>query len=107
MPQHEQAWAEALADEHAHQRELLATLREDLGGFAKECASALGSLEAFVGLGEVASAIAAARTGYRHAALAHDLAARLSHDDEETVRVYDHLGSGDVPPPLVRHAGEL
>lgn len=38
---HEQAWAEALAEEHGHQQELLATLRNELGTFARECASAL------------------------------------------------------------------
>jgi hypothetical protein len=105
-PQHEQAWAEALAEEHMHQRELLAVLREELGTFARECASALSSLEALAGLGEVASAIAAARTSYQHAALVHELAGRVA-PEHETVELYEHLGSGDVPAPLVRHAGEL
>jgi hypothetical protein len=27
--------------------------------------------------------------------------------DEQTEELYDRLGGGDVPQPLVRHAGEL
>ncbi len=46
METYELAWAEALAQEHGHQRELLATLRSDLGEFSQHCAAALESLEA-------------------------------------------------------------
>jgi hypothetical protein len=43
---HEGAWAEALAQEHVDQRELLAALRDELGAFARECSSALTALDA-------------------------------------------------------------
>ena len=57
---HEQAWADALAQEHLHQRELLATLRDELGALARECAAALTALDAVVGLAGVSEAVSAA-----------------------------------------------
>jgi len=48
---HQQSWDEALATEQTHQRELLATLRGELGSFARECADALTALDDFVGGG--------------------------------------------------------
>ena len=110
---HEQAWAEALAEEHAHQQELLATLRDELGTFARECAAALTALDTYVGLAGVAGVLSAARTDVQQATLVLEVGRRLPglarsapHDDK-LVELYDGLGGGDVPPPLVRHAGEL
>ena len=110
---HEQAWAEALAEEHAHQRELLATLRDELGTFARECAAALTALDAYVGLAGVGEILSTARTGVQHASLVLEVGRRLpglarTPHDEQTEELYDRLGGdGDVPQPLVRHAGEL
>jgi hypothetical protein len=111
---HEQAWAEALAEEHAHQRELLATLRGELGTFARECAAALTALDAFAGLAGVAEVLNAARGDVQQASLVLDVGRRLgalartAPQDEQLEGLYDRLGGdGDVPPPLVRHAGEL
>ena len=111
---HEQAWAEALAEEHAHQRELLATLRDELGTFARECAAALTALDAYVGLAGVGEILSAAHTGVQHASLVLEVGRRLpglAHSaphDAQTEELYDRLGGdGDVPQPLVRHAGEL
>lgn len=111
---HEQAWAEALAEEHAHQEELLATLRDELGAFARECAAALTALDAYAGLAGVADVLSAARTDVQQATLVLEVGRRLpglarsaAHDDK-LVELYDGLGgAGDVQPPLVRHAGEL
>ena len=110
MEQHEQAWAEALAQEHAHQRELLATLRDDLGTFARECASALTALDAFVGLAGIAGVLNAARTDVQQAALVLEVGKRFARSpgDDETEQLYTELGDErDVSPPLVRHAAEL
>ena len=111
---HEQAWAEALAEEHAHQRELLATLRDELGTFARECAAALTALDAYVGLAGVGEILSTARTGVQQASLVLEVGRRLpglAHSaphDAATEELYDRLGGdGDVPQPLVRHAGEL
>ena len=99
---HEHAWAEALAQEHAHQRELLAALRDELGSFARECASALTALDALVGLAGVSELLAESR----NAAVAAQVGRRL-RDDERLQRLYESLGGGDVEAPLVKHADEL
>jgi hypothetical protein len=81
MGMHEQAWADALATEHAHQRELLATLRGELGEFAQECAGALTALDSYVSaLGGVVAAVDTARTLHAHADLATDVYARFAGD---------------------------
>jgi hypothetical protein len=110
MDAHEQAWAEALAQEHAHQRELLATLRNELGAFARECAGALTALDAFVGLAGVGQILNAARTDVQQASLVLEVGKRFSRSsgDDEVEQTYNELGgNGDVSPPLVRHAAEL
>src|SRR5438874_6248220 len=110
MSEHEQAWAEALAQEHAHQRELLATLRDELGTFARECAGALTALDAFVGLAGVAQILTAARTDVQHASLVLEVGKRFSRSsgDDEVETLYTELGDErDVSPPIVRHAAEL
>ena len=106
---HEQAWADALAEEHLHQRELLATLRGELGTFARECAAALTALDAYVGLAGVAEILSTAQTTATHARLALDVTRRLQGgDDPELVDLYAAVAGGeDVPPRLVRHASDL
>ena len=111
---HEQAWADALAEEHAHQRELLATLRDELGTFARECAAALTALDAYVGLAGVGEILSTARTGVQHASLVLEVGrrvpglARSAPHEEQTEELYGTLGGeGDVPQPLVGHAAEL
>lgn len=75
MSDHQERWDAALATEHGHQRELLATLRGELGTFASECAGALTALDAFVGgLSGVATIASQAQQGYQHAKLLRDLA---------------------------------
>jgi len=108
-PSHEQAWADALAQEHLHQRELLATLRDELGTFARECASALTALDTFVGLAGVAEVLSAAQATTAHAKLALEVGRRLhGGEDPELVDLYSKVASHeDVPPPLVRHASDL
>lgn len=109
---HETAWAEALAQEHAHQQELLATLRGELGTFARECSAALTALDAYAaGLG-IAGVLEAARAGHRHATLVLDVSRRLRGlapaADDEPAGLYAAMAEGgDVPPRLVSHAGEL
>jgi hypothetical protein len=84
MNTHQQRWGEALATEEQHQRELLATLRGELGAFARECADALTALEAFVGgLSAAASLASAAQRGYAQARLVHDLARTMPGDTAE------------------------
>ena len=109
MPGHEEAWADALATEHLHQRELLATLRDELGTFARECASALTALDTFVGLAGVDEILSAAQEGAAHAKLALDVGRRLrGGEDPQLVDLYSKVAGGeDVPPALVRHASEL
>ena len=110
MEAHEQAWADALVQEHAHQRELLATLRNELGAFARECAGALTALDAFVGLAGVAQILTAASTDVRQASVVLEVGKRFSRSagDDEVEQTYTKLGGdGDVSPPLVRHAAEL
>ncbi len=106
---HEQAWADALAEEHLHQRELLATLRGELGTFARECAAALTALDAYVGLAGVAEILSTAQTTATHARLALDVSRRLQGgEDPELVDLYTAVAGGeDVPPRLVRHASDL
>jgi hypothetical protein len=106
---HEQAWADALAEEHLHQRELLATLRGELGTFARECAAALTALDAYVGLAGVAEILSTAQTTATHARLALDVSRRLQGgEDPELVDLYAAVaGDEDVPPRLVRHASDL
>jgi hypothetical protein len=107
-PGHEQAWSDALAQEHLHQRELLATLRGELGTFAHECASALGALDAFVGLAGVAEIVSTAQAGVAHAKLVLEVGRRLSGHDARLVDIYAKVAGGeDVPPALVRHASDL
>jgi hypothetical protein len=108
-PSHEQAWSDALAQEHLHQRELLATLRDELGAFARECASALTALDTFIGLAGVTEILAVAQTGVAHAKLALEVGRRLhGADDPQLVDLYAKVSGGeDAPPLLVRHASEL
>lgn len=108
-PGHEQQWADALAQEHLHQRELLATLRNELGTFARECASALTALDTFAGLAGVNEILATAQTTVAHAKLALEVGRRLQGtEDAQLVDVYEKVAGGeDVPPALVRHASEL
>ena len=106
---HEQAWAEALAQEHLHQHELLAVLRDELGTFARECASALAALDALIGLAGVTEILTTAETSYAHARLVLDVGRRLGGaEDPELVDLYTKVAGGeDVPPALVRHASDL
>jgi hypothetical protein len=106
---HEQAWSDALAQEHLHQRELLATLRGELGTFARECASALTALDAYVGLAGVTEILTTAQTSVAHARLALDIGRRVNGgEDPELVDLYTAVaGEEDVPPALVRHASGL
>lgn len=108
-PSHEQAWTDALAQEHLHQRELLAVLRDELGTFARECAAALTALDAYVGAAGVAEILTAAQTTASHAKLALDVGRRLQgSEDTELVNLYTAVaGDEDVPPALVRHASDL
>ena len=108
-PSHEQAWADALALEHLHQRELLAVLRDELGTFARECAAALTALDAYAGLAGIDEILSAAQTTATHAKLALDVGRRLhGSEDTELVDLYTAVaGDGDVPPALVRHASDL
>ena len=78
MESYERAWAEALAQEHAHQQELLATLRDELGTFAGECAAALTALDAVVGLAGVGALLDTAKTSLREATLVRDVGRRLA-----------------------------
>jgi hypothetical protein len=109
VPEHQQAWDEALAQEQLHQRELLAVLRDELGAFARECASALTALDALgvTVIGDVASV-------YRQASLAYDVGRRLPEllpdgapSDDLLVDLYKHLGRDEPPPAALRHAAEL
>jgi hypothetical protein len=107
---HEEAWAHALAVEHGHQRELLATLRDELGTFARECASALTALDTFAGLAGVAGIVASAATDVKHASLVLEVGRRLGvpGHDRTLEELYGRLGRGeDAPPALVRHASGL
>jgi hypothetical protein len=79
---HEEAWAAALAEEHTHQRELLATLRGELGAFASECAAALTALDAYgAAVGGAAAAIGTVRTAHANADLVADVYARIAGDE--------------------------
>jgi hypothetical protein len=81
---HQQSWTDALATEQTHQRELLATLRGELGAFARECAGALTALDAFVGgLSGAASLASAAERGYAQAKLVRDLAVTMPGETAE------------------------
>lgn len=106
---HEQAWSDALAQEHLHQRELLAALRDELGTFARECASALTALDAYIGLAGVNEILGTAQTTVAHAKLALEVGRRLrGAEDTQLVDLYERLAGGeDVPPALVRHASDL
>jgi hypothetical protein len=106
---HEQAWSDALAEEHLHQRELLATLRGELGTFARECASALTALDAYVGLAGVTEILTAAQTTVAHAGLALEVRRRVHGvEDPQLVDLYSAVaGEDDVPPALVRHASGM
>jgi hypothetical protein len=111
---HTKAWAKALAQEQAHQKELLATFRGELAAFARECAATLVALDAVVGgLGNVAQVLDAAQTGHRHAGVVLDVARRLPKlrqgvSSAEDVDPVAALGEdGDAPPRVVQHAREL
>jgi hypothetical protein len=81
---HQSAWDSALATEHQHQSELLATVRGELGAFARECADVLTALDAFVGgLSGAASVAAAAQKGYAQAKLLRDLALTMPGETAE------------------------
>jgi hypothetical protein len=104
----EHAWAEALAREHAHQRELLAAFRGELGAFARECAATLTALDTYVdGLGGVVKAIELAEQTHEHAALALDVARRfpraVSTVGEQNVYV-ELAAGGDLSETTVAHA---
>ncbi len=107
---HERAWAEALATEHLHQRELLATFRGELGTFARECAQAVATLDVFLGsVAGVAQVVSAAGSAHEHAAIVRDVARRLSglrHDAHEDVaEVYAALEhEGDLAASVVQRA---
>jgi len=110
---HEQAWADALATEHAHQRELLATLRGELGTFAKECAAALTALDGYVSaLGGVVTAIQTAQLVHTHADLAADVYARFAGDStlpvgpaSELLRKEPHRTDRELLQAIVSAAG--
>ncbi len=106
--EHARAWTEALVQEEAHQQELLATFRDELGAFARECAASLTALDAYVGgLSGLVETIDLARTGARHAELALDVARRLSRSGDGA-EVYERLAdAGDVEPRLVERARGL
>ena len=108
-PGHEQAWSDALAQEHLHQRELLAALRDELGTFARECASALTALDAYIGLAGINEILSTAQTTVAHAKLALEVGRRLQGaEDTQLVDLYEKVAGGeDVPPALVRHASDL
>jgi hypothetical protein len=108
---YQQAWDDALVQEHLHQRELLATLREELGTFARECAAALDALTALTGVSDV---IASAERTYKQAKLAYDAGRRLPELtpagaplDEALSGLYARLGHAKPAPPLLRHASDL
>jgi hypothetical protein len=108
---YQQAWDDALAQEHLHQRELLATLREELGTFARECAAALDALTALTGVSEV---VASAASTYKQAKLAYDAGRRLPEltpagapVDQAVADLYRRLGREKPAPTLLRHASEL
>lgn len=108
-PAPEQAWSDALAQEHLHQRELLATLRGELGTFARECASALTSLDAYAGLAGVTEILTAAQTSVAQARLALEVGRRVhGGEDAQLADLYSAVaGEEDVPPALVRYASGL
>jgi len=109
MTEYQQTWDEALSQEELHQQELLAALRDELGAFARECASALSALDALgvTVIGDVAAV-------YRQASLAYDVGRRLPElwpggapTDDLLVELYQHLGRDQPPPAALRHAAEL
>lgn len=107
MAAQERAWAEALAQEQAHQRELLATFRGELGAFARELATTLTALDACVGgFGEVAQALDSAKTAHRNAGVVADVARRCKklQPSGEDAELHESLAAGDIPPRLVDHA---
>ncbi|HKT44251.1 MAG TPA: hypothetical protein VJQ85_05575 [Gaiellaceae bacterium] len=108
-PGHEEAWSDALAQEHLHQRELLETLRNELGSFARECAAALTALDAYVGLAGVSEILTSAQASTAHARLALEVGRRLhGGEDAQLVDLYTKVADrDDVPPALVRHASDL
>ena len=114
VERYELAWAEALAEEHGHQRELLATLHGELAAFAGECAAALTALDALVSLGPVGALLDSAKAGVQNVALARDISRRLPalarnapHEDQLS-GFYTHLGGeADLSPAVVHQAGEF
>lgn len=114
MADHEAAWAKGLAQEQAHQRELLATFRGELGDFARECAKALTALDACAGgLGEVFTALETGAKAHDHAKLVLDVTRRFRQlapgsERPEDVELYSSFGEeGDVPGRAVGHAKRL
>ena len=114
MADHEAAWAKGLAQEQAHQRELLATFRGELAAFARECAKALTALDACVGgLGEVFTALETGAKAHDHAKIVLDVTRRFRQlapgsERPEDVELYSSFGEeGDVPGRAVGHAKRL
>jgi hypothetical protein len=107
---HERAWAEGLAQEQAHQQELLATFRGELAAFARECAAALAALDTVAGgVGDLAQVLTAAQQTQHHAKLVLDVGRRLtklrpSPEDAELVESF--AAPGDLPGKVVNHARE-
>ncbi|MGZ4396500.1 MAG: hypothetical protein ACXVZ2_14185, partial [Gaiellaceae bacterium] len=107
---HERAWAEGLAQEQAHQQELLATFRGELATFARECAAALTALDTVAGgVGDLAQVLTTAQKSQQHAKLVLDVGRRLakarpSQEDAEVVESF--AAPGDLPGKVVHHARE-
>jgi hypothetical protein len=113
VERYEQAWAEALAGEHAHQQELLATLAGELAAFAGECAAALTALDALVSTGAVGALLDSGKAGVRSVTLVRDVSRRLpvlawnAPREDERSGFYAHLGGEtDLPRAFVHRAGE-
>jgi hypothetical protein len=108
---HAKAWAGALATEHLHQRELLATFRGELRTFAMECAQTVAALDVFLGAATgVAEVVSAAASAHEHATIVRDVARRLSELREKTMHedvaeVYAGLEhEGDLAASVVQRA---
>ena len=108
MADHDTAWAAGLAEEHAHQRELLALVRGEIAAFSRECAAALSALDGVSGgFGAFASALQAGTTAHKHANLALDVGRRIrqARATEDEAEVYESFGAeGDFPERVVGHA---
>ena len=107
---HERAWAEGLAQEQAHQQELLATFRGELAAFARECAAALTALDTVAGgVGDLAQVLTTAQKSQQHAKLVLDIhrrVAKLRPSQEDAELVESFAAPGDLPGKVVQHARE-